>query len=92
MLEGYWSFARSLIPREIGGNEYIDVHGDAKFALPELPPQLMSGTHKKGTLFRDTLKAVYSDGQDGLDSYLIPTKSDRLCTDNVGFDIFNGAK
>ena len=92
MLEGYWSFARSLIPREIGGNEYIDVHGDANFALPELPPQLMSGTHKKGILFRDTLKAVYSDGQDGPDSYLISTKFDRSCSDNVGFDVFNGAK
>ena len=87
-----WDFARSLIPREIGGNEYIDVHGDAKCDLPELPPQYMSHGPREGALFRDTLNAVCFDGQDTPDSHLIPTKLHRSCIDNVGFHILPGAK
>ena len=87
----YWDLARLLIPREIGGNEYIDVHGDAKCDLPELPPQRVYPEKKKRTMFRDTLKAVYFDGQTP-DSHVIPTKFHRSCSDNVGFDILPGAK
>lgn len=87
----YWNLARSLIPCEIGGNEYIDVHGDARFDLPELPPQY-SYTGGDWTLFRDTLKAVCFDGQGAPDSHLIPTKFHRLCSDNVGFGISGGTK
>ncbi|KAL8784653.1 MAG: hypothetical protein Q9195_008956 [Heterodermia aff. obscurata] len=58
-LLGYWSFARSLIPREIGGNDYIDNRGDANFVLPELPPLRIAGSDEiTGRLFRDTFKAV----------------------------------
>lgn len=88
----YWNLARSLIPREIGGNEYIDVHGDARFDLPELPPQYMSHTGGDGTLFRDTLKAWCFDGQGAPDSHLIPTKFHRSCSDNVGFGISGGTR
>ena len=90
---GYWNLARSLILREIGGNEYIDIHGDAKFALPALPLQRTDDHDERArTLFRDTLKIVCSDGQDATNLHLNPTKFDRSCTDNVGFGIFGGAE
>ena len=86
----YWGFARSLIPREIGGNEYIDINGDAKIVLPELPQQVVD-VRGLGTLFRDTMKAVCFDGQDAPDPHFISTKFHRSCTDNVAGDISGGA-
>ena len=85
--ESYWDVARSLIPREIGGNNYIDSRGDANFALPELPPQNTSNLVLSGTLFRDTLKAVCVYGQDAPDSHLVSTNFNRSCTDDVGIGI-----
>ena len=74
----YWDFALSLIPREIGGNSYLDNHGDANFGLPELPPQKTGPWDEEGrTLFRDTLKALCIGGQDAPDSHLVSTNFDR---------------
>ena len=97
-IAGYWYWARSLIPREIGGNEYIDSKDNAKAVLPELrsvlPERRQQGKTILGpysAIFRDTMKAVCLDGQDAPDPHLVFTKFHRSCTDNVGFDISGGA-